>query len=86
MKTIEELVEFEGGGSVCAYYVKGHEDFDTFLSAVRELCDVTNLREAHHEWWRWVPVGPDYEDGNHMSMWKAKGPGRGAFKVTVVYV
>lgn len=84
---VEELREFEGGH--LGYYAKGHHDPVAFLEEVElTRCEVgvgfePVLRPDHvrHEYWRTVPA-PDGSGGSLFIV--ARGPGRGAYPVTVV--
>lgn len=85
MMEIKELHEYEGG--FLGYYAKGHHDPAEFLNEVADyICEFgahatpEPLSEAHvrHEYWRNVPLDDGY------TLQRAKGPGRGAYPVTVI--
>jgi hypothetical protein len=82
---IQELEEYEGG--FMGYYAKGHHDADEFLEEVAdyirefgspEMPEPMKAENVRHEYWRNMPV-----DGGVVFN-RAKGPGRGAYRVTVI--
>lgn len=88
MITIEELRELDGG-VLLGYYAKGHHDDLAFIAALAEHLEA-NSRERfeckstdiYRAYWRNVPA-PYYDDGA-WQITAAKGPGPGAYAVTVV--
>lgn len=81
---IRTLYEYEGG--FMGYYAKGHHDADEFLEEVAdyirefgsEAVGSLDPRYVRREYWRNVPL-----DGGY-TIQVAKGPGRGAYPVTVI--
>ncbi|MFC3228746.1 hypothetical protein ACFOGJ_15995 [Marinibaculum pumilum] len=86
---IEELREAgEDGGGLMGYYCKGHVDRHAFAQAANRYSGATSTYDrrhvraerSHHSWWRTVPmVG---EPGQFRFV-AARGPGAGAYPVTV---
>ena len=77
---IEELREYEGGR--IGWYARGHHDPATFLDAAieLELIDAGDVARVRHEYWRNTPA----PGGNGTLFHRARGPGRGAYPVTVI--
>jgi hypothetical protein len=85
---IETLRELDGG-VVLGFYAKGHHDDLSFTAALAEYLDEIKYprlecksSDINRVYWRNVPA-PYYDDGA-WQMVNAKGPGRGAYAVTVV--
>lgn len=85
---IHELREFDGG-SFLGYYSRGHHAVDVFMQAIAEYCgdeksyaapSTTNVK---HAYWRTVPAEPTTGEKGSLFV-EARGPGRGAYPVTVV--
>lgn len=89
MINVEELREL-GGGPLMGYYAKGHHDHGAFIAAVNEYIDGRDSELAaerysvRHDYWRNVPA-PQYGDGAILFV-TARGPGHGAYPVTIVEV
>jgi hypothetical protein len=86
--TIEELRELDGG-ALMGFYAKGHHDDLAFIAALSEYLEASNRERFECKstdicrvYWRNVPA-PYYDDGA-WQITDARGPGRGAYAVTIV--
>lgn len=88
---VKELFEFEGGPM--GWWAKGHHEPAAFLAAVElARCEigvgfdpVLLTENVRHTYWRVVPTISPHRDNAWVGLFiDARGPGPGAFAVTVV--
>lgn len=88
---VQELFEFEGGP--IGWWARGHHNPAAFLVEVEwARCEirvgfdpVLRPEGVRHVYWRVVPTPSPYREGAWVGLFvDARGPGPGAFPVTVV--
>lgn len=85
---VDKVHEFEGCFPIF-WIARGHHDPDAFKAAIREQWDEDpdegqdDPAGVIHQYMRFVPVGSMKGASLYVD---ARGPGRGAFPVTLIYI
>lgn len=79
--TIELQTLYDLDGAIVGLWAKGWHDPAVLIAAGRERGKHITAPNVFQRYWRCVPIA--YNDDRMMMFTQARGPGRGAFQVTV---